>query len=64
MPRRARSPLGATALLLLSWGLVTGVLVNGFFTVSNAIFSTRDGATAPGVVQPQSSCAPADPDRW
>jgi uncharacterized membrane protein len=67
MPRRAAIALGATALLLLSWGLVTGVLVNGFFTVSNAIFSTRDGATAPGVIQTQSQLRSGGPGslvRW
>jgi len=54
MPRRAAIALGATALVLIAWGLVTGVIVTGFSTVSNAIFSTRDGATTAGVVQTQS----------
>jgi len=38
LPRRLAIVLGAGGLLLLFWLLITGVLVNGFFAVSNAIF--------------------------
>lgn len=53
LPRRLAVVLGSVALLLLIWGLVTGVLVNGFFTVANVMFSGRDTATTPGIEQPQ-----------
>ncbi len=67
MPRRAAIALGATAIVLLAWGLVTGVVVNGFFAVSNAIFSTRDGATTAGVVPTRSQLRSGGPGslvRW
>jgi uncharacterized membrane protein len=54
LPRRLAIVLSVIGLLLLFWLLITGVLVNGFFAVSNTIFSSRDGATSAGVEQPQS----------
>ncbi|HYO19948.1 MAG TPA: alpha/beta-hydrolase family protein, partial [Dermatophilaceae bacterium] len=54
LPRRLAMLLGSFALLLLIWALVTGVLVNGFFTGANMLFSSRDYDTPDGVVQPQS----------
>ena len=62
MPRRVAITLGAIALGLIAWGLVTGVIVNGFFTVSNAIFSTRDGATTEGVVRTESTLRSGGPE--
>jgi uncharacterized membrane protein len=67
MPRRAAITLGAVAIGLLAWGLVTGVVVNGFFAVSNAIFATRDGATSAGVVRTESQLRSGGPGslvRW
>jgi uncharacterized membrane protein len=67
MPRRAAITLGAVAIGLLAWGLVTGVVVNGFFAVSNAIFATRDGATTSGVVRTESQLRSGGPGslvRW
>lgn len=55
LPRRLAIVLGGGALLLLFWLLITGVLVNGFFAVANEMFSTRDGATSPGIEQPQAA---------
>jgi uncharacterized membrane protein len=61
LPPRVAVALGGAALLLLIWGLLTGVLVNGFFRISNVIFSSRDGATTAGVVQTQSSLRSGGP---
>jgi uncharacterized membrane protein len=44
------------------WLLITGLLVNGFFTVSNMIFSSRDGATSAGIEQPQSANRSGSPE--
>lgn len=54
LPPRLAIVLGVGGLLLLFWLIITGVLVNGFFAVSNVIFSSRDGATTAGIEQPQS----------
>ena len=61
LPPRLAKVLGAGALLLLIWLLLTGVLVNGFFAVANTIFSSRDGATSPGIVQPTSTLRSGGP---
>jgi uncharacterized membrane protein len=52
LPRRVAWVLGTAALVLLFWLLITDVLISGFFTGANAIFSLRDDATTPGVSQP------------
>jgi uncharacterized membrane protein len=57
MPLRLARVLGTVALLALFWVLITGVLVRGFFAGANAVFSTTDAATAPGITQP------VDPER-
>lgn len=67
LPRRLAIVLGVTGLALLGWLLITGLLVNGFFTVANLMFSSRDGATTPGIVQPQAaerSGSPASLVAW
>lgn len=67
LPRRLAIVLGVGGLLLLFWMLITSVLVNGFFAVSNVMFSSRDGATSPGIEQPQSanrSGSPASLVAW
>lgn len=61
LPRRLAFVLGTGALLLLIWLLLTGVLVNGFFAVANTMFSSRDGATSPGIVQTQSGLRSGGP---
>lgn len=61
MPRRLAITLGTAALLLLGWGLISGVLVTGFFAVANTIFSGRDGATSEGIVQTQSTLRSGGP---
>ena len=62
LPRRLAVVLGVTGLFVLLWLLVTGVLVNGLFTVANAMFSTRDGDTSPGIEQPASTLRSGSPD--
>lgn len=52
LPSRFASVLGVTALLLLIWLLVSGVLVNGAFALARQAFAPRDSATSAGVVQP------------
>ncbi len=54
LPTRVAIVLGVGALAVFFWFLATGVLVNGFFAGANAVFSTRDTATPPGVSQPLS----------
>lgn len=62
LPRRLAVVLGVSGLLVLLWLLVTGVLVNGLFTVANTMFSTRDGDTSPGIEQPVSTLRSGSPD--
>jgi uncharacterized membrane protein len=52
LPRRLAWVLGVTALLMLFWVLLTGVLVRGFFAGANTMFSVRDTDTPPTVSQP------------
>ena len=61
MPRRLAIALGTGALLLITWGLVSGVIVTGFFAGANLIFSGRDGATTEGIVQTQSQLRSGGP---
>jgi uncharacterized membrane protein len=62
LPRRLSIVLGIAGLLVLFWLIITGLLVNGFFTVSNLIFSSRDGSTAAGIEQPQSATRSGSPE--
>jgi uncharacterized membrane protein len=62
LPRRLAIVLGFAGLALLFWLLITGLLVNGFFAVSNVIFSSRDGATSAGVEQPQGAERSGSPE--
>ncbi len=52
LPRRLAWVLGVSALLLLFWVLLTGVLVKGFFAGANLVFSVRDTDTPATVSQP------------
>ncbi len=61
LPKRLAIVLGVGGLLLLFWLLVTGVLVNGFFAVSNVMFSSRDGATSAGIVPTESAIRSGGP---
>jgi uncharacterized membrane protein len=48
LPARLARFLGITVLVLILWGLYSGVLVNGFFAVANAMFEPRDASTNEG----------------
>lgn len=62
LPRRLAIVLGIAGLAVVFWLLITGVLVNGFFGISNMIFSTRDGSTPAGIEQPQSAARSGSPE--
>ena len=67
LPRRLAWVLGVSALLLLFWVLLTGVLVNGFFAGANVMFSLRDTNTPASVsqpVEPERSGSPASLSAW
>jgi uncharacterized membrane protein len=61
-PRRLAVLLGAVGLVLMIWGLWSGVLVNTFFAVANQVFAPRDTATAEGVTQPTSKLRSGSPE--
>ncbi|HET9634015.1 MAG TPA: alpha/beta-hydrolase family protein [Terrabacter sp.] len=52
LPRRIAVVVGLALLLTLLWSLLTGVLVNGFFTVANNIFAPRDSVVAADMHRP------------
>lgn len=59
--RQARL-LGSIVMIVLAWGLWSGVLVNGFFTAANQIFAPRDSATDDGVSAPTSALRSGSPE--
>lgn len=61
LPARLARFLGITALILILWGLYSGVLVNGFFAVANAMFEPRDATTNEGNEIPISELRSAGP---
>ena len=62
LPRRLATVLGATLSFVAVWALVTGVLINAFFSFANVTFSPVDLATAPGVETPGSVFRSGSPD--
>lgn len=52
LPRRLAITLATTALVLLLWLLVSGLLVRGLFAAANASFSGADRGDKAGVIQP------------
>ena len=67
LPRRLAVTLSTTVTLLVIWGLLSGAIVDGFFAVSNRMFSTRDSGDKPLVVEPTSalkSGSPASLVKW
>lgn len=62
LPPRLSLLLALTGLALLLWALISGVLVNGFFTAANAMFSTRDTATTEGTVPTSSTLRSGGPE--
>jgi uncharacterized membrane protein len=61
-PRRLAVLLGGVGLVLMLWGLWSGVLVNTFFAVANQVFAPRDAATAEGITQPTSELRSGSPE--
>ncbi|HEU4320190.1 MAG TPA: alpha/beta-hydrolase family protein [Acidimicrobiia bacterium] len=61
LPARLARFLGWTFLVLILWGLYTGVLVNGFFVAANALFEPRDASTNEGNTQPTSELYSGSP---
>jgi uncharacterized membrane protein len=61
LPGRLARFLGVAALILILWGLYSGVLVTGFFAVANALFEPRDATTNEGNEVPSSELRSAGP---
>ncbi|EWT00727.1 membrane protein [Intrasporangium oryzae NRRL B-24470] len=67
LPRRLAVVLGTSVLLLVMWLLWSGVLVNGFFAATNALFAPRDTTLTLGVAQPaapERSGSPQSLTKW
>ena len=62
LPTRLAQAISVAVLAVVVWTLVTGLLVNGFFTAANAMFSTRDTATSEGIVQTTSTLRSGGPE--
>ena len=62
LPGRLARFLGWTVLILILWGLYSGVLVNGFFAGANALFEPRDASTNEGNEQPVSELYSGSPE--
>jgi uncharacterized membrane protein len=60
-PRRLAVLLGGVGLVLMVWGLWSGVLVNTFFAVANQAFASSDTATAEGITKPTSELRSGSP---
>jgi len=61
-PRRLAVLLGGVGLVLIVWGLWSGVLVNTFFAIANQVFAPRDTVTAEGIEQPTSGLRSGSPE--
>lgn len=61
LPGRLARFLGGVVLVLILWGLYSGVLVNGFFAAANALFEPRDATTNEGNEIPTSEFRSAGP---
>ncbi|WP_291378685.1 alpha/beta-hydrolase family protein [Demequina sp.] len=61
LPRRLAITLSSAGLVVLLWLVFSGLLVQGFFSASNALFSTRDNGNKPGVTQPSSPLLSGSP---
>jgi uncharacterized membrane protein len=62
LPRRLSSLLGGLAIIVLVNLVYNGVLVTGFFGVSNQVFSTSDTATKQGQQPPTSTLRSGGPE--
>lgn len=64
LPRRLANVLAATALFAVLNLLVSGVLVEGLFSVANTVFSGRDKDDKPGVAQPTNATKSGSPNSF
>lgn len=62
LPGRLARVAGTVLVLLVVWGLWSGVVVTGFFALANRVSAPRDAATEPGVVRPTASTRSGSPD--
>lgn len=62
LPGRLARFIGGIALTLVIWGLWSGVLVNGFFTLANQTFAPRDSSTDEGALPPASPLRSGSPE--
>ncbi|HQR80521.1 MAG TPA: alpha/beta-hydrolase family protein, partial [Actinomycetota bacterium] len=62
LPPRLAQTISLAVVVVLVWLLVTGVLVNGFFTAANAMFAPRDSATTAGTVPTTSTLRSGGPE--
>ena len=60
--RRAARMVGWAAVVVATYGLVSGVLLNGLVTAADQTFSVRDTITPEGVVQPTGALRSGGPD--
>jgi uncharacterized membrane protein len=64
---RAARGVGWVAVILLTYGVTSGILLNGASAFANQTFSVRDGITKEGVVQPTDALRSGGPGslvRW
>lgn len=52
VPRQAAFPLGVVLVAFLTYTLVTGVLLNGLYSIANSAFSLQNNSTRDGVTEP------------
>jgi len=67
LPPRLSIVLGTGMVVLLFWGLWTGVIVNGFFAGANAIFAPQDttgSRSTTGPTAPERSGSPESLTQW
>ena len=62
LPPRLAQLISVVVIFAILWLLITGVLVRGFFTGANAMFSVRDTATSEGVVPTESTLRSGGPE--
>ena len=62
LPRRVARVVGMAIVTVLLWTLVSGVLVDGFFSLANSSFSVSDAVTPEGREQPTSELRSGGPD--
>ncbi len=62
MPRRVARVVGMAIVTVFVWTLVSGVLVDGFFSLANSSFSVSDAVTPEGRTQPTSELRSGSPD--